>query len=72
MLVSGCDAKTIARRLLAIASEDIGNADPCVLEITLNTWDIFTRMGAKEGNRAGPAVVYVQLHQSLIPCKVFN
>ena len=34
MLVAGCDPKTIARRLLAIASEDIGNADPRALEIT--------------------------------------
>ncbi len=59
MLVAGCDAKTIARRLLAIASEDIGNADPRALEITLNAWDIFARVGAKEGNRAiAQAVVY--------------
>ncbi|MGE4571049.1 MAG: replication-associated recombination protein A, partial [Gammaproteobacteria bacterium] len=41
MLVSGCDAKVIARRLLAIASEDIGNADPRALQITLNAWDVY-------------------------------
>ncbi len=59
MLVAGCDAKTIARRLLAIASEDIGNADPRALEITLNAWQIFERVGAKEGNRAiAQAAVY--------------
>jgi putative ATPase len=59
MLVAGCHAKTIARRLLAIASEDIGNADPRALEITLNAWDVFVRMGAKEGNRAiAQAAVY--------------
>ncbi len=59
MLVSGCDAKTIARRLLAIASEDIGNADPRALEVTLNAWDIFHRVGEKEGNRAiAQAAVY--------------
>ncbi|BBB23276.1 recombination factor protein RarA [Abyssogena phaseoliformis symbiont OG214] len=59
MLVSGCDTKTITRRLLAIASEDIGNADPRALEITLNAWDVFARVGAKEGNRAiAQAVVY--------------
>jgi len=52
MLVAGCDPKTIARRLLAIASEDIGNADPRALEITLNAWQVFERVGAKEGNRA--------------------
>ena len=52
MLVSGCDPKVIARRLLAIASEDIGNADPRALQITLNAWDVYERLGDKEGNRA--------------------
>jgi putative ATPase len=59
MLVSGCDPKTIARRLLAIASEDIGNADPRALEITLNAWNVYERLGDKEGNRAiAQAAVY--------------
>ncbi|SFV86760.1 FIG065221: Holliday junction DNA helicase [hydrothermal vent metagenome] len=59
MLVAGCGAKTIARRLLAIASEDIGNADPRALEIALNAWDVFERVGEKEGNRAiAQAAVY--------------
>jgi len=59
MLVAGCDVKTIARRLLAIASEDIGNADPRALEITLNAWQVFERVGAKEGNRAiAQATIY--------------
>jgi putative ATPase len=59
MLVAGCDAKTIARRLLAIASEDIGNADPRALEIALNAWNVYERVGAKEGNRAiAQAAVY--------------
>lgn len=59
MLVSGCDPKTVARRLLAIASEDIGNADPRALEISLNAWDVYDRLGDKEGNRAiAQAVVY--------------
>jgi putative ATPase len=59
MLVSGCDAKVIARRLLAIASEDIGNADPRALTITLNAWDIYHRVGEAEGNRAiAQAAIY--------------
>jgi len=59
MLVGGCDATIIARRLLAIASEDIGNADPRALEITLNAWNIYNRVGPKEGERAiAQAVVY--------------
>ena len=52
MIVSGCDPKVIARRLLAIASEDIGNADPRALQICVNAWDVFERLGDKEGNRA--------------------
>jgi putative ATPase len=42
----------IARRLLAIASEDVGNADPRALQITINAWDVYERLGDKEGNRA--------------------
>jgi len=59
MLDAGCDPLYIARRLVAIASEDIGNADPRALEITINAWDAFTRLGPKEGERAiAHAVVY--------------
>ena len=52
MIVSGCDPKVIARRLLAIASEDVGNADPRALQICVNAWDVYERLGDKEGNRA--------------------
>ena len=52
MIVSGCDPKVIARRLLAIASEDIGNADPRALQVCVNAWDVYERLGDKEGNRA--------------------
>ena len=59
MIVSGCDPKVIARRLLAIASEDIGNADPRALQVCVNAWDIYERLGDKEGNRAiAQAVVF--------------
>jgi putative ATPase len=59
MIVSGCDPKVIARRLLAIASEDIGNADPRALQICVNAWDVYERLGDKEGNRAiAQAVVF--------------
>ncbi|TPE49315.1 replication-associated recombination protein A [Maribrevibacterium harenarium] len=60
MLDGGCDPLYIARRLLAIASEDIGNADPRALQIGLNAWDIYERVGAYEGNRAiAQAAVYM-------------
>ena len=59
MLDAGCDPLYVARRLVAIASEDIGNADPRALEITLNAWDAFLRLGAAEGERAiAHAIVY--------------
>ena len=60
MLDGGCDPLYIARRLLAIASEDIGNADPRALQVGLNAWDIFERVGPYEGNRAiAQAAVYM-------------
>ncbi len=59
MLDAGCDPLYVVRRLVAIASEDIGNADPRALEITLNAWDAFVRLGPAEGERAiAHAIVY--------------
>jgi len=59
MLDAGCDPLYVVRRLVAIASEDIGNADPRALEITINAWDAFVRLGPKEGERAiAHAVLY--------------
>lgn len=59
MLDAGCDPLYVVRRLVAIASEDIGNADPRALEITINAWDAFVRLGPKEGERAiAHALVY--------------
>ena len=52
ILAGGGDPLYVARRLLAIASEDIGNADPRALQIGLNAWDIFHRVGPAEGERA--------------------
>ncbi len=52
MLDGGCDPIYIARRVVRIASEDIGNADPRGLQIALNAWDTFTRLGSPEGELA--------------------
>ena len=60
MLDGGCDPVYIARRLVRMASEDIGNADPRALEITLNCWDSYTRLGSPEGELAlAQAVCYL-------------
>lgn len=60
MLDGGCDPLYIARRVVRIASEDIGNADPRGLQLALNAWDTFTRLGSPEGELAiAQAIVYL-------------
>jgi putative ATPase len=60
MLDGGCDPLYIARRVVRMASEDIGNADPRALEITLNAWDAYDRLGSPEGELIlAQAVVYL-------------
>ncbi|WP_375057723.1 replication-associated recombination protein A [Zobellella sp. DQSA1] len=60
MISAGCDPLYIARRLLAIASEDVGLADPRAMEVALAAWDCFTRVGPAEGERAiAQAIVYL-------------
>ena len=49
MLDGGCDPLYIARRVVRMASEDIGNADPRALDIALNAWDVQQRLGSPEG-----------------------
>ncbi len=59
ILAGGGDALIVARRLLAIASEDIGNADPRALQLALNAWDTYHRVGPAEGERAiAQATIY--------------
>lgn len=60
ILAGGGDPLYVARRLLAIATEDIGNADPRAMEVALNAWDIFQRVGPSEGERAiAQATIYL-------------
>ncbi len=60
MLDGGCDPIYIARRVVRMASEDIGNADPRALEICLNAWLTYERLGSPEGDLAiGQAVIYL-------------
>ena len=62
MLDGGCDPLYIARRLIRIASEDIGNADPRALEIALNATQSQERLGSPEGELAlAQAVVYLAI-----------
>ncbi|AAN55347.2 replication-associated recombination protein A [Shewanella oneidensis MR-1] len=60
ILEGGGDPLYVARRLLAIASEDVGNADPAAMTIALNAWECFHRVGPAEGERAiAQAIVYL-------------
>ncbi|PKM22280.1 MAG: recombination factor protein RarA [Gammaproteobacteria bacterium HGW-Gammaproteobacteria-14] len=60
MLDGGCDPLYIARRVVRMASEDIGNADPRALQLALNAWDVQERLGSPEGELAiAQALVYL-------------
>jgi putative ATPase len=62
LLLASSDVSPICRRLLAIASEDIGNADPKALGICIDAWDVYHRVGPAEGERAiSQAVIYCAL-----------
>lgn len=60
MLDGGCDPLYIARRVVRMASEDIGNADPRALSLCLSAWDVQERLGSPEGELAvAQALVYL-------------
>jgi len=60
MLDGGCDPLYVARRVVRMASEDIGNADPRALALSLNAWDTQERLGSPEGGLAiAQAVLYM-------------
>ena len=60
MIDGGCDPHYIARRVVRMASEDIGNADPRGLQITLDAWNTYERLGSPEGELAiAHAIVYL-------------
>lgn len=60
MLDGGCDPLYLARRILRMASEDIGNADPRALNLCLAAWDVQEQLGSPEGELAlAQAVVYL-------------
>lgn len=62
MLDGGCDPSYLARRIVRMATEDVGLADPRALPMTLAAWDAFERMGSPEGELAlANAVVYLAL-----------
>ena len=60
MLDGGCDPLYVARRLVRMASEDIGNADPRALQLCVDAWEAYHRLGSPEGELAlAQAVIYL-------------
>jgi putative ATPase len=60
MLDGGCDPTYLCRRVVRIASEDIGNADPRALELGLQAWNTYERLGSPEGELAiAQAIAYM-------------
>ncbi|MCU7915516.1 MAG: replication-associated recombination protein A [Candidatus Thiodiazotropha sp. (ex Gloverina cf. vestifex)] len=60
MIDGGCDPLYVARRVVRMASEDIGNADPRALELSLSAWETQERLGSPEGELAiAQAVAYL-------------
>jgi putative ATPase len=62
MLDGGVDPRYIARRVIRMAAEDIGLADPRALQLTLNAAEVYERLGSPEGELAlAEAVVYLAI-----------
>ena len=60
MLDGGCDPLYIARRVVRMAVEDVGIADPRAFALTLDAWEAYDRLGSPEGELAiANAVVYL-------------
>ncbi len=74
MLDGGCDPGYLCRRVVRMASEDIGNADPRALRLALDAWESWERLGSPEGDLAiAQAVIYLAtLPKSNAVYKAFN
>jgi len=60
MIDGGCDPLYLARRVVRMASEDIGNADPRGLQLALDAWSVYERLGSPEGELAiAQAITYL-------------
>ncbi|WP_136067147.1 replication-associated recombination protein A [Modicisalibacter radicis] len=60
----GGDPLDVVRRLAAIASEDVGNAEPRALPLVIAAWDAYLRLGDYEGQRA---IAHAAIHLAVSP-----
>ncbi|MEA3250024.1 MAG: replication-associated recombination protein A [Pseudomonadota bacterium] len=60
----GGDPLDVVRRLAAIASEDVGNAEPRALPLVIAAWDAYLRLGDHEGQRA---IAHAAIHLAVAP-----
>ena len=74
MLDGGAEPKYMARRLIRMASEDIGLADPRALRLALDAAEVYERLGSPEGELAlAECVVYLAVApKSNAVYKAFN
>lgn len=62
MIDGGVDVRYLARRIIILASEEVGNADPRALQVAVNAADAYERLGSPEGELAlAQALVYVAI-----------
>jgi putative ATPase len=60
MLDGGVDPRYLARRMIRMASEDVGLADPRALEVAINATEVYERLGTPEGELAlAECVIYL-------------
>ncbi|MBU0744193.1 MAG: replication-associated recombination protein A [Gammaproteobacteria bacterium] len=71
MIDGGCDPLYIARRVIRMANEDIGNADPRALTLALEATAVYERLGSPEGELAlAQAVMYLAVAAKSNACYV--
>ncbi|MGN6314209.1 MAG: replication-associated recombination protein A [Rhodanobacteraceae bacterium] len=62
MLDGGCEPLYLARRMVRMAVEDIGLADPRAWQLALHAWDTYERLGSPEGDLAlAEAALYLAM-----------
>ncbi|HYC35226.1 MAG TPA: replication-associated recombination protein A [Usitatibacter sp.] len=62
MLDGGVDPRYLARRMVRMASEDVGLADPRALEVAVNAAEVYERLGTPEGELAlAECVIYLAI-----------